>query len=189
MDLEFVQPALHVVMGLCLAATCGLRTFLPLLVLNLLALAGMVELNETFSFVGTWPAGLVFGSATLVELVGDKIPGVDHLLDGLGLVAKPVAGTLLGAAVLNGADPLLAGVLGLIGGGGSASVIGLAKANIRAISTLSTAGLGNAVLSLLEDVIALISVTLAVLVPALAALLLMAMAFWLLRSRPEPRAA
>ncbi|HHO52086.1 MAG TPA: DUF4126 domain-containing protein [Deltaproteobacteria bacterium] len=165
---DVIQYSLNVAMGLCLAATCGLRTFLPLLTLNILALSGSLELNESFEFAGGWPATLVFGTATLVEVVGDKVPGIDHLMDGLGLLAKPIAATILAAAVLTDLDPLLAAVLGMIGGGASASLIGVLKAKVRAVSSVSTAGMGNVVLSVGEDAAALSTVVIAALFPALA---------------------
>ena len=178
---DSLQYALHVAMGLCLAATCGLRTFLPLLALNLLALTGNVELNDSYQFVGTWPATVVFGTATVAEFLADKIPGLDHLLDGVGLLAKPTAATILTAATLIHVDPLLAGVLGLVAGGASASVLGLLKAKVRAISSLSTAGVGNVVLSFGEDGLALGTVLIAVLLPGLALAVVLLMAFLMAR--------
>lgn len=189
---DVIQYTLNVAMGLCLAATCGLRTFLPLLTLNVLALTGSIELNENFVFAGGWPATLVFGTATLAEIVGDKIPGVDHLMDGLGLMAKPIAATILAAAVLTDLDPLLASVLGLIGGGASASAIGVLKAKARAVSSVSTAGMGNVVLSVGEDAAALTTVVIAAVFPVLAVLgvvgLFVMMSLILRRRRRKARA-
>ncbi|MEN0061481.1 MAG: DUF4126 domain-containing protein [Myxococcota bacterium] len=165
--------AVQITLGLCLAATTGLRTFLPLLAVNLVAMSGMLELNESYAFVGHWGATVVFGTATLVEVLGDKIIGVDHTLDAIGVLAKPAAATVLAAAVLTDLDPLLAAVLGLVGGGASASALGLVKAKVRAVASVTTAGVGNAALSLIEDVVAISTVILSLLLPGLTLLLVL----------------
>ena len=54
------------------------------------------------------------GTAVVAEILADKIPVVDHFLDGVGLFVKPVAGTLVLASTLSGTSPLAATVLGLI---------------------------------------------------------------------------
>jgi len=164
--------AVQMALGLCLAATTGLRTFLPLLAVNLAAMSGAMQLNESYAFVGHWGATVIFGTATVIEILGDKIIGVDHTLDAVGVAAKPIAATLLAAAVLVELDPLTAAVLGLVGGGASASVLGLLKAKVRAVASVTTAGLGNAVLSLIEDAVALVAVVVSLLLPGLALLLL-----------------
>ncbi|MEM6930977.1 MAG: DUF4126 domain-containing protein [Myxococcota bacterium] len=163
---------LQIALGLCLAATTGLRTFLPLLAVNLVAMSGAMELNESYGFIGHWGATVVFGTATLIEILGDKVIGLDHTLDAVGLVAKPVAATILAAAVLVELDPMLAAVLGIVGGGAPASALGLVKAQVRAVASVTTAGVGNTVLSFVEDAVAILSIIVALLVPGLALLLI-----------------
>ena len=155
-------------MGLAIAATCGLRAFLPLLAVNLLALTGRVELHESFGFLGSLPATLMFGTATIAELAGDKFPGVDHVMDAWGVVIKPAAATVAAAAFISHVDPLTAVALGLVGGGTSASVLGLAKAKVRVLSSGLTLGTGNVLLSLGEDSLVLGGLTLTVIAPMLA---------------------
>ena len=76
--------------GLALAATCGLRAFLPLFTLSGLSLAGKVSLGAGYDWMGTWPAALAFGVAVVLELVGDKFPAVDHALVRVDREGKPV---------------------------------------------------------------------------------------------------
>lgn len=180
---------LQIALGICLAATTGLRTFLPLLAVNLAALSGALELNESYAFVGHWGATVVLATAALVEVLGDKIIGFDHTLDAVGLVAKPIAATLLAAAVLTELDPLLAAVLGIVSGGAPASAAGLVKAQVRAMASVTTAGIGNAALSFVEDVVAVFSVVLALLVPGLALLLVIVVVGWTLRLLSRGRRA
>jgi hypothetical protein len=162
---DVATHAATVVMGVALAATCGIRAFLPLLVVNLLAMTGKVELGESFQFLATWPATLLFGTATVAELAGDKFPGVDHLLDVFGALIRPAAATVVAASVVTHWDPLTACAFGMIGGGMSAGVVFAAKAQVRMLSTALTGGMANAVISVIEDGVAVVALILAVLAP------------------------
>src|SRR5437868_11306996 len=104
-------------MGFALSATCGLRAFLPLFAASLLSHFGYVTFGASFAWMSSTPAIVVFGSAVVFELVGDKFPAVDHALDAGGLIVKPLAATLLAASMFAHVDPLLACVLGLVTGG------------------------------------------------------------------------
>jgi hypothetical protein len=100
--------------------------------------------------------------------VGDKIPAVDHALDVIGTPLRPAAGALLAASVLGTvSDPLTAIVLGTAVGAPSALVPHAAKSALRAVSTATTGGLANPLLSLLEDVVSIFTFVAAVLVPLL----------------------
>ncbi|MCK6521523.1 DUF4126 domain-containing protein [Myxococcota bacterium] len=178
---DLVDPLFALTMGLALASTCGLRAFLPLFTLSGLALADKVTLGEGYAWLGTWPAALAFGVAVVLELVGDKFPAVDHAMDGLGVVIKPLAATLATASMITGMDPLLAAVVGLITGGVAAEVIHLGKAKLRVLSSAFTGTIGNPILSVLEDIAAFIAVAAAVLVPALALLTMTVFALYLVR--------
>lgn len=153
------------VMGLSLAAACGFRAFLPLLAVNILAATGRVELAESFSFLGSFPATIMFVTATVAEIAGDKIPGFDHFMDAYGVVIKPTAATVTGAAFIGSVEPLTGLALALISAGASASLLGLAKAKVRAVTTVFTGGLGNPVVSTVEDVATVGGVSLIALLP------------------------
>src|SRR5579864_6536792 len=96
----WVLPAL---MGLGLAAATGLRTFLPLLLLAAVARLGLfgVSINPHVGWLGSTAALVALGVATVVELVGDKVPMVDHALSALGTVTRPLAGVLAAGAVFS----------------------------------------------------------------------------------------
>jgi hypothetical protein len=165
-------------MGFALAATAGLRAFLPLLVAGLLARTGYIQLGHSFQWMGSLPALIVFGSAVVFEVLGDKIPMVDHALDAAGVFVKPMAGTLLAAAVFTDIDPVMAAVLGLVGGGAIAGAVHAVKGATRIFSTGTTAGAGNPILSVIEDAIAAVGVLVAVILPILAALAVIALLFF-----------
>jgi hypothetical protein len=186
--LQDLVPSLA--LGIGLAACAGLRAWLPLLLTGVLARLEYIQLGPAFHFLTTNRALALFGVATVVELVGDKIPAVDHALDAIGTVLRPVAGALLAASVLwEVQDPLTAVALGVVVGAPSALVPHAAKSALRALSTTLTAGIANPLLSLFEDALALCVFILAVLLPLLVALLVAFAAVLVLRRLGARRAA
>src|SRR5512139_1322150 len=188
---EFL-PALA--LAIALAASAGLRAWLPLLLAGGLARLGVLDLGPSFQFLASNKALVLFGVATAIELVGDKIPAIDHALDVIGTPLRPLAGAVLAASVLGTVtDPLTSVVLGTAVGAPSALVPHAAKSALRAASTTLTGGLANPVLSLIEDAIALLTFILAVLVPlvvvALLGLTLYLASRWLHRRRATAPAA
>lgn len=157
-------------LGIALAACAGLRAWLPMLAVGVSVRFGVLPLGESFRFLGSNTALAVFGLATVIELLGDKIPAVDHALDALSTLLKPAAGMLLAASVLwTVDDPIVAMALGLMVGAPSAFVPHAAKATVRGVVSPLTAGLAAPVLSFLEDVIAFGLVALAILAPLVVA--------------------
>jgi hypothetical protein len=162
----------QVASGIGLAACAGLRAFLPLLVVGLAGRAEWIPLTGKFEWLASTPALVVFGVAVLVEILADKVPVVDHFLDSIQAFVKPIAGAVLAASVLAELTPLQASVVGLVTGGTVAGTIHLTKANLRLVSSATTAGLANPVLSVIEDVGAFLGSVLALVVPVLVVLLL-----------------
>ncbi len=162
-------------LGVGLAASSGLRTFLPLLLLSGAArwhLAG-VSLTGSFAWLGSDMAFLALGLAALVELAGDKIPVIDHALDVAGTFSRPAAGALAAAAVWNTHDPATAALIGLILGAPIAFGLHSAKAGTRGASTATTMGVANPVLSVVEDIAALFLGVMSLLAPVLVPFLLL----------------
>jgi hypothetical protein len=170
-----VVPSLA--MGIGLAACAGLRAWLPLLLAGLLARGGVLELGPSFRFIASNEALILFGVATVVEMLGDKIPAVDHALDAISTVLRPAAGSLLVASVMwKIPDPLTALALGVAVGAPTSLVPHAAKSALRAASTAFTGGLGNPVLSLLEDLAAVLLFVFAIVVPIALALTILLVA-------------
>ena len=184
MDMTAGDAALLVTqlaMGFGLAATVGLRTFLPLLAAGLLARFGYVDLGNSFEWMAKTPALIVFGSAVVFEILADKVPGLDHALHFVETFVKPVAGTLVAASLFTNLDHMTAVVLGLVGGGTIAGAVHVAKGTTRAASTVLTGGLGNPVLSIFDDVLAVGGIILAILAPIIAALIVIVVVIGVLR--------
>jgi hypothetical protein len=190
-DVATLAEALPAVaLAIALAACAGLRAWLPLLLAGAFSRWGLLSLGESFRFLGSNKALVIFAVATALELVGDKIPAVDHALDMLGTVLRPAAGALLAASVLGHvSDPLTAIVLGTAVGAPTALVPHAAKAGLRAASTTLTAGLANPILSFLEDGVTLVLFALAVIVPVLVVALLAITVYFVARRFARSRSA
>lgn len=170
-------------LGVGLAAASGLKTFLPLLMLSLAARFQLfgIELNDTFAWVASTPALATLAIATGVEFLADKVPVLDNLLSTVGVVARPAAGIVAAGSVFAGVDPTTAAVAGVILGAPTALALHGASSGARLTSTAATVGIGNPVLSLLEDVLSFGLVLLAFVVPLLVPVLVVLLLFVLWR--------
>lgn len=157
----------HLLMGIGLAAVSGLRAFLPLFVVGAAGRMDWVPLSESFGWLQSTPALIVFGAAVLIELSADKFPIVDHALDAVQSLVKPLAGAFVMATVVADWAPLYVTVLSIVVGGSTAGVVHLAKAKLRLLSTVTTAGIGNPLLSASEDSVALVGSVGSILAPPL----------------------
>lgn len=154
--------------GIALAATAGMRAFLPLLVLGLAARLGRFEISEGYQWLASDMALVTFGIAVVAETLADKIPVVDHALDTVQTIVKPAIGTMVAAAMFVQLSPFHATLLGLAVGGTVATGVHLAKAKVRLLSSLTTGTILNPILSFVEDVVSTVIAAVAVLAPFLA---------------------
>ena len=170
-DWATIVPSLA--MGIGLAACAGIRAWLPLLLAGGMARWGIIELGTSFQFIAGDRALILFGVATVIEILADKVPAVDHALDSLSTILRPAAGSLLAASVLwQVSDPLTALALGVAVGAPTSLVPHAAKSVLRAASTTFTGGLANPFISILEDLIAVALFVLTVLIPVVVAAVL-----------------
>jgi len=179
-----VEVVSSLALAVGLAACAGLRAWLPLLLAGGMARMGFLHLGDAYGFLASNQALILFGVATLIEVAGDKIPAVDHALDAVSTVVRPVAGSILAASVLGFVHkPLVALALGIVLGAPTALVPHTAKASLRALSTTFTAGIANPLLSLVEDVVTVVLVVLAVVLPIAVAVLLLLVMLWVFHRR------
>jgi hypothetical protein len=179
----------EVLTGLGLSGAAGLNAWLPAFAGALLTRLGVVELGAPFDELSETPALIVLGVLTAADFVGDKIPAVDHVLHGIGTVVAPLSGTVL---FTGETDASLA--VSLLAGGSTAGAVHAARAAIRPISTATTLGAGNPVLSLLEDAGSATLTLFAFVVPLLAAVCVVAVlalgvVAWRRRRRRKPASA
>jgi hypothetical protein len=130
---------------------------LPLLIL---ALGDRISdgslLSRPFEFISSVGGILFFLAMVTLELVLDKIPRFDHILDIFGSVLRPASAALCFMAVAahdESMHPILAMFFGLIIGG----VVHWDKAQRRLLLAESGPGLGTPFVSMTEDFVAIVT--------------------------------
>ncbi len=172
---HLTEAALSIAAGLGLAAACGFRVFVPLLIASLAARTGHLPLAAGFDWLASWPALAAFGAATALEVGAYFIPWLDHALDTVATPAAVLAGMLASASVLTDLPPLVKWTVTLIGGGGLAGLIQGVSVLARLKSTALTGGLANPVVATGELIGASTLALLAVLLPLLCLLAVVAL--------------
>jgi hypothetical protein len=159
-----------------LSTSAGLNAYIPLLVVALAAHfpvnEPLLKLSEPYDLLGSTWVILVLLILLTIEILVDKVPAVDSLNDIIQTFVRPAAGAVLFAAnahVITDVSPVLALLAGLLLAGGVHTVKGV----VRPAVTASTAGTGNWLVSLVEDIIAFFVSVFSLLLPILAALGLM----------------
>ena len=168
-----MDSVVAVLIGIGLAASCGFRVFVPLLVASAAANSGYLNLAEGFDWLGTKTALLAFAVAAAIEVLAYTIPWLDNALDTIASPVAVVAGMLLFAASVTGIDPFLKWTLAVIAGGGSAAIVQGGTVVARAASTTTTGGLANIVVSTIESVVGVFFSIISIAVPVLAVTLLL----------------
>ncbi len=140
----------------------------------------LINLNEPWDVLTSgWVIGVLV-VLLLIEMTVDKIPAVDTVNDLIQTIGRPVAGAILFASssgVVGDLHPVLAIVAGLL----LAGTVHAAKSVARPAVTATTAGTGNWLVSIIEDILALIGAILSILIPILvmlATIFLLMLAFW-----------
>jgi hypothetical protein len=165
--MDIPTTLLSILAALGLAAACGFRVFVPLLVLSLAHRAGLLGLSEGFAWIGSTPALIAFGAATALEVGAYYVPVVDNFLDTIATPAAILAGIVVSAAVMTDVDPWLKWTLATIAGGSLAAAVQIPMVAARGVSTGTTAGLANPVVSTGEFMAASVFSGLAVFWPLL----------------------
>ena len=172
---------LSICLGLGLSASSGFRVFLPMLVANIAAMSGWVTPGESFAWLASWPAFFLLLTATIAEIGGYYIPFIDNLLDTIATPAAVIAGTLLSTSFIQIDNPVLHWGLGLIVGGGTAGLVQVGTGLLRLLSSKTTAGLGNPVLSTAENIASFSLSGLAIFLPLIAMALVVLLILWLFK--------
>lgn len=173
------------IVGSGLAAAAGLNAWMPLFLIGLLdRLLPAFELPSSWAWLSSDAALWITGILLVVEIVADKIPAVDSVNDIIQSVIRPASGGVVfgagaGAKAVELGDtssllsqevwlPVLVGV-------GIALSVHLAKAAVRPVANVATAGLAAPALSTAEDISSFALTIAAILLPILAAVLLLAL--------------
>ena len=181
MDAPVFEPVMAVLIGIGLAASCGFRVFVPLLVVSAAANAGYFDLAENLRWLGSATALVALAVASVVEIGAYYVPWLDNALDVIASPLSAVAGAILFAASVAGFDPFWQWSLAIIAGGGSAAVVQGGTVVGRLASTATTGGLANFVVNTVETIAGVAFSVLAIVVPVAAVVLLVivvAVMYW-----------
>ena len=176
-----MENILSVCLGIGLSAACGFRVFIPLLMMSIASLSGHLALSDGFQWIGTYPALVVFATASVLEIAAYYIPLVDNLMDSIAGPAAVAAGILASASSFIHMDPLLKWTLAIIAGGGTAAIFHGSTALVRGASTALTGGIGNHAVATAELGIASGLSIIAIALPLLSMIVILTLLFFIIR--------
>jgi hypothetical protein len=163
---------LYLATALGLAAAVGLNTTLPVLLIGLAHTLGLARLAPPYDTLGEPVVLVVLVLLVVLELAGDKLSGLDTLLQTIQLPVTLVAGAIMAgtqAPWINASYSELVLLLGLATAGG----IHLIRATLRPLVHLLPLRIVGGAISVGEDVGAVLLVAIALAVPPLAPLALL----------------
>lgn len=173
---SIISDVISLMLGISLSAACGFRVFVPFLIVSAFGVLSGFDLPSGFEWLDTNQALILFAVASGVEVFAYYIPWLDNLLD---LVAAPLAAAagafVTAAAVPPDMGPLVQWTLAVIAGGGSAGLIKGLTSFFRIGSTAATGGIANPIFSTLELVFAALLSVLALTLPVIAGLVVVAL--------------
>lgn len=162
-----------------LALPAGLNAWLPFLILALSdRFTTAIELQDPYSFISSNVGIVIILLLMPIELLADKVPGVDHVSDIVHTAIRPAAGAFLAAAVADASQDLNVWFAALVGVGGAGATHAV-KMSTRPVITASTGGVGNPIASMIEDAAAVVSSLIAVFIPLLLILIIPLVGFGL----------
>jgi len=174
--------------GIVLAACAGINAYIPLLGLALAdRISTSVDLNKPFDVISSTGGIIVLLLLLTVDLIIDKIPRFDHLNDLINTALRPASGAFLVMAVTDGkgeVDIVVAMMIGLF----VAGAVHAWKALNRVKISRQSLGAANPIVSLVEDTLAVIVTILAIALPWLGVVALVASGFalaWVNRVMPN----
>src|SRR3954451_3673999 len=141
--------------GFGLSSPAGLNAWLTMLIVGLAARFHLFNITLKAPYdtlTNTWVL-VVLGVLLLIEIFVDKIPAVDSINDIIQPFIRPVAGGILFGAysgAVGGLEPWVAFILGVL----AAGTVHATKTAARPVVTATTGGIGNPIVSFLEDMLA-----------------------------------
>jgi hypothetical protein len=188
--------------GFGLATAAGLNAYIPLLALGLLSrFTDLVSLPHGWAWLENGWVMTIVAVLLVMEIVADKIPALDSVNDAVQTFVRPTAGGIVfgsGTAAQTSAvtDPgafaqsgqWIPVVIGVV----VALVVSLTKSAVRPAANVATAGMAAPVLSTVEDATSVGLVFLAILLPVLVLVAVVALVWavvQILRRRRRQRAA
>ena len=144
----------------------GINLYAAVATLGLLGKFAQLQLpGELEVLTSWWVIGVAVG-LYVIEFVADKVPYVDSTWDVIHTFIRVPAGAILAATAFGDFDRSIQVIALLLGGGLALSSHGT-KAATRAMLNASPEPVSNSVASVLEDIVAVVSIVCAVFVPVL----------------------
>lgn len=144
----------------------GISLYASVATLGLLSRFAHLELPGELQVLTSWWVIGIAVTLYVVEFIADKIPIVDSAWDVIHTFIRIPAGAVLAATAFGDFDKSVQVIAFLLGGGLALSSHGT-KAATRVIVNTSPEPVSNIVVSLTEDVIAILSILIAVFLPVL----------------------
>jgi len=160
----------------------GINLYATVATLGLLGRFAHLKLPGELDVVTNWWVISVALFLFVVEFIADKVPVVDSIWDVIHTFIRIPAGAVLAATAFGNFDRSVQ-VIALLAGGSLALSSHGTKASIRALLNTSPEPFSNIIVSLLEDVLVVISVLLAVFLPVLVFFVIgagLAVSLWIL---------
>lgn len=168
------EAIMALVAALGLSSTAGLRAVATLFAIGVVSditISGhpLLALHGNFTVLGSTPMLILLGVLTVVEIIIDKFPGLDNLNDVIHTVIRPVVGAVIVAGTsntLSDTNVWVAAAAGAV----LAFGVHVTKSTARVATTATTAGVGNPIISVLEDLLSFGSILLVVVAKSVAIL-------------------
>ena len=107
----------------------------------------------------------------VLEILAYYVPWLDNLMDTIASPAAMLAGGAMVYSTLGDTSPIVQWTLSIIAGGGVSGTIQIGTVSVRALSTMTTGGIANPLVSTAEAGACIFCTVLAILLPILALLL------------------
>ena len=142
-----------------------------------------VEPARGFDWLGEPVVLVALGVATAAEVAAYYLPGVDHVLDLLGAPVAVLAGIVAAAGVMVGLPDWLRWLTAIGAGGAFATASHALNAVGRAKTGAVSGGIGNPAYSTAELAGSVMISALALILPVIAVIALVALGAWMLKRR------
>jgi hypothetical protein len=172
-DALSTQAILALLTALGLSSTAGFRAYLPLLALAVGSSidSSAIQLQPNFATLKSPPLIIILGVLTILEFIVDKVPVIDHFSDAVHTVVRPLSGAIIMAGTQNSVSdisPWLAAGVGAV----LALAFHTVKATSRPVVSATTAGVGNPIVSTIEDILTVAASVLLIVAPIIGIILL-----------------
>jgi hypothetical protein len=161
--MDFIQT---LAIGMGASWVSGINLYASVATLGLLGRFANLDLPGELEVLTSWPVIAVAVVLYLIEFFADKIPIVDSTWDVVHTFIRVPAGAILAATAFGDFDRSVQVIAFLLGGGLALSSHGT-KAAARALINTSPEPVSNIVVSVMEDILAVLSIIASVFLPIL----------------------